>query len=145
MVYIFILQKIVTQRGRLHLFFTFVVILVKFSAPKSSNFFLWKIWDIRNSKRAANINWWIFWMRNGGLILPFFLLLFIQGPPLTHSALGSTCCGTVLKVFRKCDRPNIYGKDMVNIRQRYPKYRSKISVRYEGSGGLIGTEGAKGI
>ena len=50
-----------------------------------------------------------------------------------------------MKVFRKCDRPNIYGKDMVNIRPRYPKYRSKISVRYEGSGGLIGTEGAKGI
>ena len=30
------------------------------------------IWDIRHSKRAANINWWIFWMRNGGLLLPFF-------------------------------------------------------------------------
>ena len=34
---------------------TFIVILVKFSAPKSSNFFLWKIWDIRNSKRAAKM------------------------------------------------------------------------------------------
>ena len=34
---------------------------------------------------------------------------------------------------------------MVNIRPRYPQYRSKISVRYEGFGGLIGTEGAKGI
>ena len=32
-----------------------------------------------------------------------------------------------------------------NIRPRYPKYRYKIFVRYEGSGGLIGTEGAKGI
>ena len=45
-------------------FFTFVVILVIFAALKSSNFFLWKIWDIRNSKRAANMNWWFFWMRN---------------------------------------------------------------------------------
>ena len=34
-------------------------------------FFL-KSWDTRNSKRAANINWWIFWMRNGGLLWPFF-------------------------------------------------------------------------
>ena len=50
-----------------------------------------------------------------------------------------------MKVFRKCDRPNIFGKYIVNICLRYPKYRSKISVRYEGSGGLIGTEGAKGI
>ena len=29
-------------------FFTFVVILVKFPAPKASNIFLWKIWDIMN-------------------------------------------------------------------------------------------------
>ena len=34
---------------------------------------------------------------------------------------------------------------MVNIRPRYPQYRSMIFVRYGGSGGLIGTEGAKGI
>ena len=37
--------------------FTFVVILVIFAALKSSNFFLWKIWDIRNTKTAANMNW----------------------------------------------------------------------------------------
>ena len=59
MVYNFTLQKIVAQRGRIHPFLTFIVIFVKFSALKSSNFFL-KSWDIRNSKRAANINWWIF-------------------------------------------------------------------------------------
>ena len=50
---------------------------------------------------------------------------------------------TVLKVFRKCDRPQC-------IRQRYGQYTPKISsiyicrfvifVRYGGSGGLIGTE-----
>ena len=72
-----------------------------------------------------------------------FTLQYCLG--IVVQALGSTCCGTVLKVFRKCDRPNIYGKNMVNIRPRYPKYRSKISIRYEGSGGLIGIEGAKGI
>ena len=38
-------------------FFTFVLILVIFAALKSSNFFLWKIWDIRNSKRTANMSW----------------------------------------------------------------------------------------
>ena len=37
-VYIFILKMIVATRGRLHPFFSFIVILVKFSAPKSSNF-----------------------------------------------------------------------------------------------------------
>ena len=39
MIYIFTLQKIVAQRGRIHPFSTFIVILVKFSALKSSNFF----------------------------------------------------------------------------------------------------------
>ena len=34
---------------------------------------------------------------------------------------------------------SIYAQDIPNI------YRSKISVRYEGPGGLIGTERAKGI
>ena len=63
------------------LFFTFIVILVKFSAQKSSNFFLLKIWDIRNSKRAAIINWWIFWIRNGGLLLPFFCSFLFKGRP----------------------------------------------------------------
>ena len=72
MVYIFTLQKIVTQRGRIYPFFTFIFILVKFSALKSSIFFLLKNWDTRNSKRATNINWWIFWMRNGVLLWPFF-------------------------------------------------------------------------
>ena len=42
----------------------------------------------------------------------------------THPIILGNTCG-----------PNIYGKDMVNIRPRYPKYRSKISVRYEGSWG----------
>ena len=49
MAYICILQKIVAQRGRLQLFCTFAVILVKYSAPTSSNFFLCKIWVITNS------------------------------------------------------------------------------------------------
>ena len=34
----------------------------------------------------------------------YFTILFRN---CCASALGSTCCGTVLKVFRKCDRPNI--------------------------------------
>ena len=43
MAYIFILQKIVAQGGRLQLCRAFAVILVKYSAPTSSNFFLCKI------------------------------------------------------------------------------------------------------
>ena len=34
--------------------------------------FVWQIWDISNSKNAANINWWNFWMRNRGLVWPPF-------------------------------------------------------------------------
>ena len=63
-------------------FFTFVLILVIFAALKSSNFFLWKIWDIRNSKRAANMNWWFFWMRNRGLLLPTFCTFLFKARPL---------------------------------------------------------------
>ena len=44
-------------------------------------FFLWKIWDIRNSKRAANMNWWFFWMRNRGLLLPTFCTFLFKGRP----------------------------------------------------------------
>ena len=62
-------------------FFTFVLILVIFAALKSSNFFLWKIWDIRNSKRAANMNWWFFWMRNRGLLLPTFCTFLFKARP----------------------------------------------------------------
>ena len=83
------------------------------------------------------------WREGGESANTFYFTILFRN--CCASALGSTCCGTVLKVFRKCDRPDIYGKDMVNILPRYPKYRSKISVRYEGSWGLIGTEGAKGI
>jgi len=57
MAYIFIPQKIVAYRARLQLFCTFAVILVKYSASTSSNFFLFKIWVMTNSKSAANITW----------------------------------------------------------------------------------------
>ena len=66
MVNIFILQKISPERDRLQLFCTFAIILDKFSAPMSSNFFLWKIWVITNSRNAANITWWVYWMQCTG-------------------------------------------------------------------------------
>ena len=87
MAYIFILQKIVAQRDRLHLFCTFPAILVKYSAPTSSNFFLCKIWTMTNSKSAANITWWVWWMRNRGLLLTFFGPFLTPLDALTHSAL----------------------------------------------------------
>ena len=87
MAYIFILQKIVAQRDRLHLFCTFPAILVKYSAPTSSNFFLCKIWTMTNSKSAANITWWVWWMRNRGLLLTFFGPFLTPLDALTHSAM----------------------------------------------------------
>ena len=80
MVNIFILQKISPERDRLHLFCIFAVILGKFSAPTSSIFFLWKIWVITNSESAANITWWVYWMRNRGLLLAIFCTFFIHFP-----------------------------------------------------------------
>ena len=87
MVNIFILQKISPERDRLQLFCTFAIILDKFSAPMSPNFFLWKIWVITNSRSAANITWWVYWMRNRGLLLPIFLHFFYPVTLLTHSAV----------------------------------------------------------
>ena len=87
MTYIFILQKIVAWRDRLQLFCTFAVNLVKFSAPMSFNFFLCKIWVITNSKSAANITLWVYWMRNRRLLLTIFCTLFNQLATLTYSAL----------------------------------------------------------
>ena len=83
MVYILIRQKIVAQRGCLHNFFTFVVILVKLSALKSSNFFCGKSMTLGTQKEQQVIYW------DEKRRFPFanFLQLFIQGPPLTHSAL----------------------------------------------------------
>ena len=87
MVYIFILQKIGPERDRLQHFCTFALILAKFSAPMSSNFFLCKIWVITNSKSAANITWRVYWMRNRGLLLQTFCTLFTQLAILTYSAM----------------------------------------------------------
>ena len=87
MVNIFILQKISPERDRLQLFCTFAIILDKFSAPTSSNFFLWKIWVITDSKSAPNITWWVYWMRNRGLLLPNFLHFFYPVTLLTNSAV----------------------------------------------------------
>ena len=69
-------------------FCKFAVILDKFSAPTSSNFFLWKIWVITNSKSAPNITWWVYWMRNRGLLLPIFCTFFYPVTLLTHSAMN---------------------------------------------------------
>ena len=65
-------------------FCTFAVILDKFSAPTSSIFFLWKIWVITNTKSAANIIWWVYWMRNRGLPLPIFCTFFYPSVPLNQ-------------------------------------------------------------
>ena len=97
MAYIFILQKIVAQRDRLHLFCTFPAILVKYSAPTSSNFFLCKIWTMTNSKSAANITWWVWWMRNRGLLLTFFGPFLTPLDALTHSAM---CFQTMVACLR---------------------------------------------
>ena len=80
MVNIFILQKISPHRDRIQLSSTFAVIFDKFSILTSMIFFLCKIWVITNSKYAANITWWVYWMRNRGLLLPIFCTFFIHVP-----------------------------------------------------------------
>ena len=50
---------------------------------------MWKIWDIRNSKRAANINWWFFLDEKQRFTFAIFLYLFIQGAPFTYSAMNT--------------------------------------------------------
>ena len=46
---------------------------------------------ITNSKSAANITWWFYWMRTRGLLLPIFrTFFFIQASLLTNSAALSS-------------------------------------------------------
>ena len=52
--YIFIQQKIGPERDRLQHFCTFALILAKFSASLSFNFFLYKVWVITNPRTTAN-------------------------------------------------------------------------------------------
>ena len=68
-----------------NLFCTFAIILDKFSAPTSSNFFLWKIWVITNSKYhlVSLLN------EKQGSTFANFLDLFYPLTLLTHSALLS--------------------------------------------------------
>ena len=69
------------QRGRLQPFFYIAfAFLVKLTAPKSLIFFCGKY-----GTKAANINWWYFWMRNGGLLLPTFWTFYSSAIILTHS------------------------------------------------------------
>ena len=41
-------------------------------------------WNYLIWKSAANITWWVYWMRNRGLLLPFFGPFFIQVSLLTN-------------------------------------------------------------
>ena len=85
MVYIFTLQKIVAQWGRIHPFFTFIVILVKFSAPKSSNFLCGNMGH-KELKKSSKYKLVIFLDEKQRFTFAIFLPLFIQGAPLTHTA-----------------------------------------------------------
>ena len=50
--------------------------------PEVIQLFLWQIWELfRNSKRASNMNWRFFWMRNRGLLLPSFCTFLCKGRP----------------------------------------------------------------
>ena len=80
MVNIYILQKISPERDRLQRFCTFAIMLDKFSTPTSSNFFLWKIWVITNSKSAPNITWWVLLNEEQGSTFANFLDFFIHWP-----------------------------------------------------------------
>ena len=85
-VYIFILHKILAKRGRLQPFFAFAVILVKFSAPKS---FIFSVVNMgyKLLKKRSKYEVRIFLDEKQRFSVANFLHLFIQVPPLTHSAL----------------------------------------------------------
>ena len=53
-------------------FWTFAVILAKYTISTSSKKNHCKIWVITYSKHAANITWWVYWMRNNCLLLSTF-------------------------------------------------------------------------
>ena len=42
---------------------------------------------LSDHQSAANITWWVYWMRNRGLLLPIFCTIFIQVSLLTNSAV----------------------------------------------------------
>ena len=60
-------------------FCSFAVILDKFSATTSSIFFVQNM-SHNQLKNAANITWWVYWMRNRGLLLQIFCIFFIHVP-----------------------------------------------------------------
>ena len=86
MVYIFTLQKIVAQWDRIHPFFTFIVILVKFSAPKSSNFLCGNMGH-KELKKSSKYKLVIFLDEKQRFTFASFLHIFIKGAPLTPSAI----------------------------------------------------------
>ena len=82
MVYIFTLQKIVAQRGRIHPFFLHLLLFW-------SNFLHWShpiFFSVENLghkelKRAANINWWIFLDEKRRFIFAIFCSFLFKGCP----------------------------------------------------------------
>ena len=88
MVDILILHKIVAQRDRLQPFSAFVVILVKFPAPKSFIFSVVNMgYEILKQRSKYKLR--IFLDEKQRFSFANFLHLFIQVPPLTHSAMAA--------------------------------------------------------
>ena len=104
MVYIFIIQKISPEWGRLQLFFNscrnFAVILPNYPISTSSDFFLHKIWVITNSNHAANIT--LLGLLNEKQLCTFVRFLHIWKPhwppsPIVHCIERSLQCFSVLQ------------------------------------------------
>ena len=80
------------DRPRMRPTSTFLYICSNFGKIYCTNFiqfFLCKIWVIINSKSAANIASWVYWMRNRCLLSKTFCTLFNQLAILTYSAMLS--------------------------------------------------------
>ena len=87
MVNIFILQKISPERDRLHLFCTFAVILGKFSAPTSSNFFSVENMGHNQLKKCRKYHLVSLLNEKQRSTFANFLHLFYPCPLLTNSAM----------------------------------------------------------
>ena len=89
MVYIFIIQKISSEWGRILVFFN---ICCNFGQIYHINIikkkYICKIWVITYSKHAANITWWVYWMKNKCLLLSTFCTFQTPLTLLPYSAMA---------------------------------------------------------
>ena len=92
MVYILTLKKIVAQRGRIHPFFYIYCYFGQIFCNEVIQFFSVENLGHKELKKSSKYKLVDFLDEKRRFTFAIFLLLFIQGPPLTHSALVVGLC-----------------------------------------------------